>query len=56
MCKNREEHKHVNDNSEFNDGDGGGGVRKDKQKCDGAHRRCQRKVKASRHEQSKASV
>ncbi len=42
----------MNDKSEFKDdgGGGGGGVRKDKQKCDGAHRRCQRKVKTSRHE------
>lgn len=46
----------MDDNSELkesddDESDGGGGViRKDKQKCHGAHRRCQRKVKTSRHE------
>lgn len=49
----------MNDSSELKEceGDDGDDVkRKDKQKCDGAHRRCQRKVKTSRHELSTASV
>lgn len=51
----------MNDSSELKEceGDDGGGdgvKRKDKQKCDGAHRTFQRKVKTSGHELSKASV
>lgn len=49
--------KEVKESEDDNSDDGDEGViRKDKQKCGGAHRRCQRKVKTSRHELSKESV